>query len=196
MKKFLLLIIVVCCVCSGSSAQDAGQKKQPTLALNFVLNDFTTAQRLKNSSLAGVLQSKDWAQFNEMAYGLNLQYLTGLTQHVDFSGTLGASFLKYPFTNMAKPTSESLLLEADAAVNVKLLTDKYIVVPYVQAGIGVSSYRMTYFGAHIPLGLGLQINLGNQDAFFFTQANYKVAVTSSSSNHLSYSLGFAAPLKK
>jgi OmpA-OmpF porin, OOP family len=196
MKKFLLTLVVVPCFFSVSNAQNTSLKKQPTLAINFLLNDFTTAQRIKKNSLGGVLQNKDWAQFSEMAYGLSIQYLQGLTNHVDFSATLGGTFLKYPYPNKPTPNDDALLLELDATVHAKLLTDKYVLVPYAIAGMGASLYKMNTFAAHMPVGLGFQVNLGNSDAFFFTEANYKVAVSGPSANHFTYSLGFAAPLKK
>jgi OmpA-OmpF porin, OOP family len=196
MKKFLLSLVVLPCIFSVSNAQTASLKKQPTLSINFLLNDFATAQRIKKNSFGGVLQNKDWAQFNEMSYGLSIQYLQGLTDHIDFSGSLGGTFLKYPYPNKPTPANDALLLELDATLNLKLLTDKYVLVPYANIGLGTSLYKMNTFAAHMPIGLGFQVNLGNSDAFFFTQGNYKVAVSGPSTNHFSYSLGFAAPLKK
>jgi hypothetical protein len=196
MKKFLLTLVVLPCIFSVSNAQTPSLKKQPTLAINFLLNDFATAQRIKKNSFGGVLQNKDWAQFNEMSYGLSIQYLQGLTNHVDFSASLGGSFLKYPFPNKPTAANDALLLELDATLNLKLLTDKYVLVPYANVGLGTSIYKMNTFAAHLPVGMGFQVNLGHSDAFFFTQANYKIAVSGPSANHFSYSIGFAAPLRK
>jgi hypothetical protein len=56
-------------------------------------------------------------------------------------------------------------------------------------------YRGRNFAAHIPIGMGFQINLGKSDAFMFTQGVYKTAVTNLAANHFTYSIGFAAPLK-
>jgi hypothetical protein len=195
MKQFLLLILAVTGFCSASFAQSAGQKKGPVLAVNFALNDFTTAQRLQNGSLGGVLKDKEWANFNEMSYGLSIQYIEGLTDHVDFAGTLTGTFVKYPFPKKAMATSDALLLELDAAVNLKLLTDKYILVPYAVGGAGISMYQGRNFAAYVPLGMGFQLNLGKGDAFMFTQGLYKVGITSMAANHFTYSIGFAAPLK-
>jgi OOP family OmpA-OmpF porin len=196
MKKIILSVLVAG-MCFGAKAQDAAPiKKQPILAVNFMLNDFATAQRLKQSSLGGVFADKNWARFNEMSYGLSLQYITGLTSHVDFSGTLAGSFVKYPFPKKAMPTSDGLLVQAEAGVNAKLLTDKYVVVPFASAGLGTSMYKGSDFAAYIPLGIGFQIDLGKQDAYVFFQGQYKVGVTANAANHFMYSLGFAAPLKK
>ena len=195
MKRLLVLTIVLSGICSGSFAQNAGQKKGSILAVNFVLNDFTTANRLQNGSLGGVLKDKQWARFSEMSYGLSVQYLEGLCDHVDFAGTLAGTFVKYPFPEKAMPSSDALLLELDAALNLKLLTDRFIVVPYAVAGAGVSMYQGRDFAAYMPIGMGFQVNLGKADAFLFTQGLYKVGVTNMAANHFTYSIGFAAPLK-
>ncbi len=195
MKQCTLLFIAFCLIATASFAQNKDEKKAPVLAVNFVLNDFTTAQRLQNHSLAGVLKDKNWAQFSEMSYGLSIQYLQGITNHVDFSGTLAGSFVKYPFPNKPMSSNDALLVELDAAVNLKLLTDKYTLVPYAVAGVGASMYKGSHFAAHIPVGMGFQVNLGKREAFLFTQGLYKMRVTNQSANHFSYSIGFAAPLK-
>jgi OmpA-OmpF porin, OOP family len=195
MKQLLLFILASIGVLTSSFAQNAGQKKGPVLAVNFVLNDFATAQRLQKGSLGGVLKDKQWAKFSEMSYGLSIQYIEGLTDHVDFAGTFTGTFVKYPFPKKATPTSDALLLELDAAVNVKLLTDRFILVPYAVGGVGLSMYRGRDFAASIPLGMGFQVNLGKGDAFMFTQGLYKIGVTDLAANHFVYSIGFAAPLK-
>ncbi len=195
MKQCTLVLIVLGLLSTASFAQHKDQKKASLLAVNFILNDFTTAQRLENHSLAGVLKDKNWAQFSEMSYGLSVQYLQGITNHLDFSGTLAGSFVKYPFRNKAMASNDALLVELDAAVNLKLLTDNFCFVPYAVAGVGASMYQGSHFAAHIPVGMGFQVNLGKSDAFLFTQGLYKMRVTDQSANHLSYSIGFAAPIK-
>jgi OmpA-OmpF porin, OOP family len=201
MKRVLLTVVVIASLVSVSNAQTTtaaptmNWKKLPSLGINFVLNDFTTATRIQNNSLGGVLKDKDWATFNEMAYGLSVQYMQGLTNHVDFSTNLTGSFLKYPFKNKATTSEDALLLELDATLHLKLLTDKYCVVPYANVGVGISAYKLSNYAAYFPIGMGFQINLGSQDAFLFTQADYKTAITNSGANHFTYSIGFSAPLK-
>lgn len=195
MKQFLLSLLAITGLFTAVNAQDSGQKKKPVLGVNFILNDFTTAQRLKSSSLGGVLKDKNWAQFSEMSYGLSLQYVEGLSNHVDFAGTLAGTFVKYPFPEKPTPGNDALLLELDAAVHLKLLTDRFAFVPYAIAGVGASMYRASEFAAYIPLGIGFQLNLGKGDAFMFTQGQYKVGVTNLAANHFTYSIGFAAPLR-
>jgi OmpA-OmpF porin, OOP family len=127
-----------------------------------------------------------------MNAGLGLQYLHGLSEHVDFNSNLQVSFVD---NQQGSSSGESGLLEADAGVNVKLLTDKYFMTPYVSAGFGASMMKTT-FAAYMPVGLGFQFNLGNQESFLFTNFQYRVPVTSSASYHFNYSIGFAAPIGK
>ena len=199
MKRILLTVVVLAGLVSVSNAQTSNDsklnlKKSPSLAISFVLNDFTTASRIKNNSLGGVLKDKRWAQFNEMSYGLGIHYMQGLTNHVDFIGSATGSFLKYPFPGRTAPADDAFLLEMDATMHLKLLTDKYVFVPYANVGLGLSAYKFSSYAAYFPLGVGFQINLGKQDAFLFTQADYKTAVTNLGANHFTYSIGFAAPL--
>ncbi|MCZ0211835.1 hypothetical protein OZK63_41485, partial [Streptomyces sp. UMAF16] len=67
-------------------------------------------------------------------------------------------------------------MEADASVNLKLLTDKYFMVPYLSAGVGASMYAGTYFGAYIPVGTGLQFNLGEGN-FINLQYSYHLGIS-------------------
>lgn len=192
MKKILLLVLVF--GTTASFAQVSMYKKRPTLSINFIWNDFRSAQLIKEQSLSTVLREKNFSSLKEMSYGLSVGYFKGLTDHIDFMGSLGGSFVRYPFKNITTPTSEHILLAADAAINIKLLSDKYIMNPYLTAGVGVSKYQV-YYGAFIPLGAGFQFNLG-QETFLFTQAQYRIGVSENTNDHFYFSLGFGVPLKE
>ncbi len=198
MKKILFFTVVLG-LSAISFAQTTSYKKMPSLGVNFFLQDFKTPALINSSSLSGVLTNKSWAKGNDMSFGLGIQYLTGLTEHVDFSTNLGGSLLNFPFRPeagiSATGSSSRLLLEWDAGVNIKLLTDKYFLVPYINAGIGASMYAGTYFAAYIPIGGGLQFNLGD-GVFLNTQMNYRSQVSVLSSNHFNYSVGFSTALKE
>jgi OmpA-OmpF porin, OOP family len=196
MKKFLLLTVVLCISAIGF-AQNNKYKKLPTLGVNFFLQDFKTPAIIANQTLSSALSNKNWAKMNEMSAGLSLQFMNGLTDHIDFTSTLGGSFVNYPFKTSSgiAPTGQSkFLLEADAGINIKLLTDEHFFVPYINAGIGASMYAGSYFAAYIPLGVGLQFNLG-EGSFINTQFNYRTEVSALSTRHINYSIGFSAPLK-
>ncbi|WP_163777849.1 hypothetical protein, partial [Proteus mirabilis] len=81
-----------------------------------------------------------------------------------------------------------------ANIHLKLLTDKYVLVPYLAFGVGTSMYGGTYFAAQGTAGMGLQFNLGNE-TFVNTQFNFRPAVSNLAVNHLAYSIGIVSPLK-
>ena len=188
-KQFLLIASLVLAITGFSQKSDI---KRPTLGVNFMLNDFRTAYRIENTNLGSVLSNKQVSKIKDMDAGLSLTYLQGITTHLDFMGTLGGSFTNYP-KNGISGSDENFLLSTDAALNLKLLKDKYFVTPYVTAGISGSLFKKT-FASYSPVGLGFQFNLGQEDAFLFLQGVYKIGVSKSASDYLSYQLGFAAPL--
>jgi hypothetical protein len=124
-----------------------------------------------------------------MVPGLALNYMNGLNGHFDFTTTLTGSFIDYYKPNGASLGQDNLLLEGDISVKGKLFTNRYWVSPFIQVGAGISKYR-TYWGSFIPAGMGLQVNLFDE-AFFMFNAQYRVAVTNTVSNHFFYSLGIA-----
>lgn len=194
MKKIVLFIAFsgLLFTAFSQTPTTTGTKKNPTLALSFFLNDFQSAQNIRNTSLSNVISQGNFSEFREMSPGIALSYMNGLSSHVDFVGTLGGSFVKYPFENRAEATSDRFLMEASGNVNLKLFADNYILNPYLTAGVGVSYYQ-PYFGAFIPVGSGFQVNLGSE-TFLLTQVNYKFGISDNTANLLSFSLGFAAPL--
>ncbi len=129
-----------------------------------------------------------------MTPGIAITYFKGLKKHVDFAGTLGGNFLKYPFPNKSF-FNDNFLLTADAQLNFKMTTEKYWVQPYITAGVGAHAYQ-GYFGAYIPMGLGLKLNLFDEAHIFIT-SQYRVPVTTETANyHLFHSIGIAGVLGK
>lgn len=197
MKKLLFSLIASSLVIVAfAQTTPISYKKRPSLGISFVLKDMFTSDAIGRSSLSSVISNKQWTPFNRMDPGLNVQYFQGLTEHVDFQATLSGSFVKYPFyrrAGVAQPTNSKFLLEIDAAANIKLLTDKYTVVPYLSFGLGASMYGGTYFAAYAPAGMGLQFNLG-QETFLHTQFVHRSAISDLAVNNLAYSIGLTSPL--
>ncbi len=191
MKKLLLLFCII--GATTSFAQLSSYKKQPTLTVNVLWDDFKSARLINEQSLSSVLRDKTFSSLGKMNKGLSVGYLNGITEHIDFRGNLGATIIKYPFKNRPTSNFEDFLFEASANINVKLLTDRYAVNPYLTAGVAASKFDV-YFGALIPVGAGFQFNLG-KDQFLFTQALYKIGITELASNHFNFSLGFGVGLK-
>ena len=189
MKKLLLIFLVATGLLQTSYAQDNDYIKRPALGVNFFFNDFNGAGYLKKFGLNRTIRDKQLGQFKNMAPGLAINYLNGLSKHLDVSVGLAGSFLDYPITGKNLFGNDNLLLEGDVTVNAKMLTDKYWFTPYVTAGIGASKYK-GYYGAIIPLGLGMQVNFYDE-AFLFINAQHRFGITENTSNHLYYSIGVA-----
>src|SRR5690242_18447175 len=132
--KNVFAAIIFCFFLTNLYAQD--QLNRPrALAVSFVMVDVTTAQRVHSTSLSRVFQGKQWAKFNEMSPGLAVSYFKGLRSHIDFAGTLVASYVNLPLRNKPASSNDGFLLEADASANFKLLPENYALTPYISAGV-------------------------------------------------------------
>src|SRR5687767_11489201 len=92
-------------------------KKPATLGFNFFLIDFKAAADIRANGLASALRSKQLFKTRQMNVGLGISYLEGLSEHVDFAGTLGASMGNYPINNV---NLAGVLVESTAGLNIKL----------------------------------------------------------------------------
>ncbi|MFZ1783664.1 MAG: OmpA family protein, partial [Ferruginibacter sp.] len=192
MKKILLVFIGL-----GLLLTSFGQwenKKRPSFGIHYLLNDFGTAEKLRANGLSKVLGTKDWHQTSGMTSGIAISYLQGMSKNLDFVGSIAGSFLDYPIQGKPLRNDPSLLLEGVASANLKLLPDKFCLVPFLTAGVGASKYR-GYFAAFVPVGMGLQVKLLDE-VFLMLNTQYRVPITENASYHLYHSLGIVAPLTK
>ena len=194
MKKVMALLCASALLAFNLHAQDSSSLRPAAIGVSFLLNDFTTAQRIRSTSLDAVFRDKRLAKINEMAPGLAVTYFKGIQKHIDFAGTLAGSFLKYPYRNRAAATTDAFLLEGDASVNLKMFSDDYVFTPYLNVGIGASMYK-DHYGAFMPLGGGFKFNLFDEAAIFIN-AQYRVPVTAGANYHLMYSFGVAGRIGK
>lgn len=190
MKKILFLLIGLGLLNTSFGQEDL--KKRPALSIGFALNDFNTAKKLRTQGLPAVIRSKDWHKTKNMTPGLTVSYLQGLSNHLDFAGTLTGSFIDYPIEGKAPLNNSSLLLEGAATANLKLLTDNYFLSPFLTAGLGVSKYR-GYYAAFVPVGVGAQVKLVDE-VFFMMNSQYRVPVSENASYHFYHSLGVTVNL--
>jgi OOP family OmpA-OmpF porin len=188
MKK-LLLLTISCALLLTSFGQTTSYKKGHALGVSFFLNDFKTAAEIRSNGLVSVLKANDIFKTSRMDAGMAINYLSGLSEHVDFIGTLGGSFVSYPNSNIPFSSSTSLLSEVTASLNLKLLTDRYYVTPYIDLGVGASKFKK-YYGAFVPVGLGLQVNIADE-AFLLINSQYRIPVTENTSYHFYHSIGIA-----
>jgi hypothetical protein len=194
MKNVFAALIAFCFISTNISAQDRPVRGK-ALGVSFIMNDFNTAQRIRNGSLSQVFRDKKWSKFKEMSPGLALTYFKGMKPLIDFAGTLTASFVNYPLRNKPQGSSDALLLEGDASGNFKLFDESYWVTPYVTAGIGASKYK-GYYAAFLPVGLGFKLNLFDEAAVFIS-SQYRIPVSYETGNyHFMYNFGIAGAIGK
>jgi hypothetical protein len=129
-----------------------------------------------------------------METGIAVSYFKGLNNHLDLVATLGGSFADYA-VGSENSIDSRLLLEGDVSLNLKLLTEKYWLTPYASLGAGLSRYG-SYYGALIPVGIGLKLNLFDE-AHFFINSQYRIPVTTNTANyHFLHSIGIAGVIGK
>jgi len=193
MKKILLASLLFCLLIPHSYAQD-DDVRIPALGISFFLNDFTTASRIRSTSLNAVLRDKKWAKLSEMSPGIAITYFKGLKKHLDLAASVEGSFESYPMKDRVI-SDQRFLLEATAVANFKLTSEKYWVQPYFIAGIGAHKYSV-YYGAFIPLGVGLKVNIFDE-AHFFINSEYRVPITTATASyHFQHSIGIAGVIGK
>ncbi|MBE2231263.1 MAG: thrombospondin type 3 repeat-containing protein, partial [Chitinophagaceae bacterium] len=193
MKKILSALFALYLLVPAARAQD-DEIRPKALGVSFFLNDFVTADRIRTTSLTSVISNRQFAKIQEMSPGIAITYFQGLRPRLDVAASLGGSFLRYPMPNKSF-ADNSLLLEASALLNFKMTTEKYWVQPYIIAGVGAHKYK-NYYGAFLPTGLGLKVNLLDE-AHFYVTSQYRVPVTTETANyHFQHSVGLAGRLGK
>ncbi|MEO6290117.1 MAG: hypothetical protein ABIO76_09365, partial [Ginsengibacter sp.] len=193
MKKLNLLIFTLAFF-STSFGQAKTYKKARALGVSFILNDFETAADIRANGLKSVLKENKLFDAQRIHPGMAVNYLSGVSEHVDFIASFEGSFLNYPIKNKPDNNSNTLLLEATANLNLKLLTDRYWVTPYIDLGVGASKYK-NYYAAFAPVGLGLQINF-LREAFVLINSQYRIPVTENASYHFTHSIGVVGNIKE
>jgi OOP family OmpA-OmpF porin len=190
MKKNILSFLAICLFVT--SFAQSNYKKGSALGIHFFFDDFQTAADIRTNGLVSVLKDNQWSKTKRMNPGLAISYLQGLSNHVDFAGTLSGSFVDYPVPNVGTSGSQNVLLEAAATANLKLLTDKYWISPFLTLGAGVSKFK-GYYGAFIPVGVGIQVNLSDE-AFILLNSQYRVKATENVNYHFYHSIGVAGSI--
>lgn len=175
--------------------KDTEYFQTPTVGVHFFFHDFETAANIRASSLSTTLREKRFGKIKEMSPGLAINYLQGLSQSFDLSIMAAGSFLDYPTEDGGTLADNGLLLELDASVRGKMFSNEYWVSPYLQLGVGISKFK-GYWGAFIPAGVGVQINLFDE-AFVLINSQYRVPVTErTTTHHFFHSIGLAGIIGK
>lgn len=193
MKKFLFLIITGCMLASSAHAQD-GKNLPKSIGFSFFLNDFTTASRIRTTSLNTVLNEKSFARMGDMSAGFAVNYFKQMRPRMSFSSYLGVSGIRYPMPGR-NITKNGTLVEFSSSLNLMMTTDEFYVQPYLMVGVGVHKFG-PHYGAFLPAGLGLKLNIF-EEANIFVTTSYRVPVTNETANyHFQHAIGIATPISK
>jgi OmpA-OmpF porin, OOP family len=162
------------------------------IGVSFNLYDFKTAELIRTTSLNAVIRDKQFG--DEKSPGIGLHYFKGLKKHIDFAGSFNASYLNQNIPDNPDPT-DRYMFQLEAAAHFKLVTDKYWFQPYLIGGFGAQKYYI-YYGAYMPLGVGLNINFFNEGRLFIN-STYRVPITTGTTNyHFMHAFGIAGRLTK
>jgi len=162
------------------------------IGVSFNLYDFTTADLIRATSFNAVIRDKQFGK--DMSPGIGLHYFKGLKKRIDFAGSLGISYLNQTFPDNQDPT-ERYMFQLEAAAHFKMVSDKYWFQPYLIGGFGVQKYYV-YYGAYIPVGIGLNINFFNEGRLFFN-STYRAPITTGTANyHFVHAFGISGRLTK
>ena len=191
MKKILLSIFTII-FCAFSYAQE-DYKKLPSIGVHFILNDFQTAREIREAGLANVINNKSFGKINRMNPGAAISYIEGLGKYIDFAAILSGSVLDYTLPNQVTDGKKELFLEIAGTANLKLLSDKYWVNPFITAGVGAFRFKSNY-GAFVPLGIGIQGKV-TDNTFILLNSQYRVPITDKAAYHLFHSIGIVQSIK-
>jgi len=194
MNKIIYSLLTLMFLHQLSFAQGNNKPQRSTFAVSYIYNDFKSAAAVRANNIGNVMKNGQFGKLRNMAPGLSLTYIKGLTKYHDVVTSLTGSFVDYPIPGKPAFGRDFLLLEADVSVRGKIISNNAAVSPYLQGGVGVSKYK-GYFGGYIPVGMGLQVNLF-QEAYMLINAQYRVPVSELVNYHFYYGIGFAGHLGK
>ncbi len=211
MKKAILISLVVLASIPAAFAQSGSDRKMHGLGLHFGAYDFYGPQKNRYflSDKYRFNYNDDKGQYDTTKYSglywrpmVKLSYWFVATRNFDVMTSLSLANLEYPTSNNdtafvrkykyneSGTRRERFLGEVDLRFNYNILPrESWVVSPYVFAGV-TASYHDIFFGADIPLGAGLNINLDKAHALSLNlESGYKIAATSHDINHLQHSVG-------
>lgn len=190
MKKIVATLLSLTLFLVNLSAQTDKPIRKQSFGFSAIINDFATAQRIRSSSLSSVLKDKQFAKSEDFSYGIAVNYIKGLTPHVDLAATFGATFSAEPNFAGREDQGENTLLEADASGHFKMFPDNFAFNPYLIAGVGVSKYT-NVFGAILPLGGGFKLKMLDETELH-VQLQYRIPITpDANSHHLQFGFGIS-----
>jgi len=188
MKQKLTLILALTLLATSAFSQksmDRGDKKGPLIGIHFNVQDFDAPLHIKNPSTG-----KGYTPLRDMDKGFSISFWKGLTRKVDFSLKANASFRDYHAIYYGPTNKFEIGAELEPTINIRPFDDKALFNPFLTVGVGGGLYT-DHFGAYVPAGLGLQLNLKSV-TYVFVQAQYRWTLTKKTlGDNLFYSVGIA-----
>ncbi|HJS53805.1 MAG TPA: OmpA family protein [Chitinophagaceae bacterium] len=193
MKHVFVSLLAAIMITPAVSGQEDEEIRSHEIGVSFNLVDYTTAQLIRSTSFNAVIRDNQFGK--DMNPGLGVHYFKGLKKKIDFAGSLNTAFLSHPFPDKPANGVEKFLLQIEGAAHFKMVTDKYWLQPFLIAGFGAQKYDI-YYGAYVPLGLGLNVNFFSEGRLFIN-STYRVPVTTGTANyHFLHSFGIAGRITK
>jgi OmpA-OmpF porin, OOP family len=197
MKQKLTLLFSFLVVATLASAQMmdskfSSAKKGTLVGIHFNALDIKTPVTLK--SAAG---TRSFSRIQDMDLGFSLSYWRGLTKTIDFSARTGLLFHDYAGDDRGElnQTDKELGIELEPTLNFRPYGDNSLIAPFLTGGVGAGMYSGK-FGAYLPAGLGVQLNL-RSTSYVIVQAQYRFALTKDiMKDNVFYSLGVAQSIGK
>ncbi len=192
MKQKLTLLFSFLVVATLASAQMmdskySSAKKGTLVGIHFNALDIKTPVTLK--SAAG---TRSFSKIQDMDLGFGLSYWKGLTKTIDLSARAGVLFHDYAGDDRGElnQTDKEVGIELEPTLNFRPYGDNSLLAPFLTGGIGAGMYSGK-FGAYVPAGGGVQLNL-RSTSYVFVQAQYRFSLTKDvMKDNVFYSLGIA-----
>ena len=192
MKPFTVIAVLIIFVYGTPAlAQEPVLKKPGSLSFSVSLSDYNFCKTVKDSSLAKAFRQKDWYKPSSKSFGIGVGYWKGLTNHIDFSGTLTGTLSNFPawFVKDDSIGQAALSTQLDALLHFRLFKDNAAVNPFLTMGLGMG-YFSSQAAAYAPLGAGFQFRF-SQGSFMVLQAQWRKTLMAGITNdYLMYSLEF------
>jgi OmpA-OmpF porin, OOP family len=184
---FSFLVMLTSAFAQMTDSKYTSSKKGNLVGIHFNALDLTTPLTLK--SAAG---TRSFTRIQDMDLGFSLSYWKGLTKTIDFSTKAGVLFHDYAGEDRGdlNQTNKEVGIELEPSLNFRPYGDNSLIAPFLTGGVGVGVYSGK-FGAYLPAGLGLQLNL-RSTSYVMLQAQYRFALTKDIiKDNVFYSLGVA-----
>src|SRR5215212_4036121 len=89
------------------------------IGVSFNLYDYKTAELIRTTSLSAVIRDQKFGKIKNMSPGLGLHYFKGLKTHIDFGGSLNATYLNQSFPNRPNDFVDRLMVQLEGTAQFK-----------------------------------------------------------------------------